>query len=313
MKILFKITLKGLALISCFILFCHISLAQSSELMLVPDKKHIYTDGINEGKFHTFEHLFKDTPEQAKSFSTFNTNRKIQSWVNVISGAIVVGGLIDGLRDRSQGSSVVFSRLGVQLRNAALLGVTGNAIAGASKRRAKQSLLLGQDDIFQPENLIIQRDTVIAQSFSQISKHRFSTNEVTRRLHKFGYLFADNPDLKSEFDLFNDYRKKQVRGNITAAGLVIGGYAISFGLIADLDNRAIQSRDYVALLTLIGTSGAGVIVALANNLGRGPKKARHRAALLSQIDPSMVFEQPKESHINLAITQNGLGLVYQFK
>ncbi len=287
-------------------------LAQTSELMLLPDSKHIYTDGVDQGKLHKFEHLFKYTPEQAKTFSKFNSNRKIQSWVNYISGAIVTAGLIDGLRDRSQGSFVVFGRLGTQFRNALVVGVTGNVIAGSAKRRAKRSLLFGQENLFQSEYLIIQRDTLLAQSFSQISKHRFRTNEVTRRLHKFGYLFEEHTELKHEFDLFNDYRQKQVRGNITSAVLVFGGL-LTGSLLVDTDNSSLQSRDLAAVFIVIGTSVSGAIVALASNIGRGTKKARHRAALLSLIDPSMVYEQPKESHINLAITQNGLGLVYQFK
>ncbi len=288
-----------------------ISFTQSSILQLVPDTKHDYTDGITQDKLHKFGHLFRTDPDQAKSFTKFNRNRKIQRWVNYISGTIVGVGLVDGFRDIEQGGRVFTSRFGVQLRNAFLVSGIGNVIAGSYKKKAKQQLLMTEfyhpnlDDL---EYVIV--DPTISVGLSQISKNKFVADGQTGRLHDFGHLFKNHEQLKEDYDLFNSHREKQVAGNtiaVSIAGIGILGGALLLGS-GDDD----ISTDILGALTIIGGLGIGGLTALIVNAKHGSEKAGHRSRLLAQIDPSMVHLKPKATSLNIAFTQNGLGLVYQF-
>jgi hypothetical protein len=282
----------------------------ASTLQLVPGTKNIYTDGTTQGKFHKFEHVFLAEWDQAETFYKFNRNRKTQRWVNYISSAIVVGGLIDGLRDADQGNDVFFNRLGTQVRNAILVGGIGNLFTGINKKRAKENLLSSEiyySTLEDPDYIIV--DTLISNKLTQVSTNKFMVNGQTTRLHKLDYLFRNNLTLKESFDLFEHYRAKQVKTNTTA--ITIGAVGIAGGIVA-----AGSSGDrYAALFgaLVFGTGiGAGGLIAIINSADNGSQKKLHRSRLLSQIDPSMVFSPPIKPSLNLALTQNGVGMVYQF-
>ena len=69
-------------------------------------------------------------------------------------------------------------------------------------------------------------------------------------------------------------------------------------------------------LAIIALGGVGILIGgatfLITNLTSGIKKAEYRNLLLSKIDYSTSYQQARKAHLDLGLTQNGIGLIYSF-
>ena len=289
---------RGILIVSSLIVLSVVAEAQITGLQLVPDSRHIYTDGTTQDKLHKFGYLFKADPNQSHSFTKFNEIRIAQKCINYVSGAFVVGGIINRLRNPDAGLSYINVPI--------IAGGLGNLIFGNAKRRAKEELLYW--DVYNPLGLDnVEYGTVDRyklKGFSQVSKHKFLYNSQKGALHDFWFLFEFNQEVQETFDLFDFYRKKQLGWN-AIAGSIFGAGVVT-GFFIDFSNPVIS-----AIYGIYGI-GSGVLIGLINNLSVGIKKARYKDRLLTLIDTSVAHHSPKASSLNVAFTQNGVGLVYQF-
>lgn len=294
------------------LLFCATAHTQYSEAPITEIEKNIYTDGTTEGKLHKFGHLFQSDPEQIEAYTKFNQNRKAQRWVNYISSAIVTGGLIDGLRDGGAGTDLILRRLKTPLTYAIVIGGLGNWITGRKKSSDKKSILSHyalSDTLTVHTDKNIERIKV-SKNFIQLSNRRFQSDSIIGPLHKYEYMFSDEPQLSHEFNQYNSYRKKQITSNVIGLTIVtasiVGGFAI-----ANSGNGSTPDKIGGANVIVVG-GGVGLFYILFSNLSNGSKKSKHKAALLSMIDVQQLGLTKPSQDIDLAITQDGLGLVYRF-
>ena len=277
-----------------------ITQAQTTTLQLVPESKHTYTDGVTQAKLHKFESFFSHDLDKAELFSQFNSNRKTQRWINHIAGIPLGLSLIGSTTDRDA----------ITVTNGVLVAIVGlgNAITASAKKRAKKKLLFTKR---LPDNLeeleYVNINSPLSVELSQLSKNIFIADGQARSLHKFEYLFKDNVELKESFDLFNSYRKKQKNVNIITASITVTTIALVV--------PRFEGEDFAVLGVLLYAGGfvsTGGLIVWLNDTINGTKKRQFRSRLLSQIDPSMVFKPQRKATLNLASTQNGVGLVYQF-
>ncbi len=179
-----------------------------------------------------------------------------------------------------------------------------------SKKKAKQQLLM--PDLFNPdlENLVhVITDTLIPVKLKQLSKFKFQAGDHIGPLHDFGYLFENNPQSKEDFGNYIKIRKKQANSRIVASSLI--GIGIVGVVVIAQTNLGDGGPGSFGTLSL-GALGLGGFIGLHNGIVNGSQKEKYRARLLLHIDPTMVHHTLKAPSLNLAFTQNGVGLVYQF-
>ena len=154
----------------------------------------------------------------------------------------------------------------------------------------------------------LNHDSLPIVSLIQISEGEFKADGHIGPLHHFGSLFGHDPELRETFNRFNKSRIKQRRGNI--AGSVIAGSGIVVG-VALIASGGFGGT-YWGIAIGLGGIGVGGTILLLNNGIDGSKKAHYKAELLSHTTEPLVHVQDKIPTLNLAFTENGIGLVYQF-
>ena len=152
-------------------------------------------------------------------------------------------------------------------------------------------------------------DTLIPIKLKQLSKFKFQAGDHIGPLHDFGYLFENNPQSKEDFGNYIKIRKKQANSRIVASSLIgIGIVGIVVIAQTTLGDGGPGSFGTLSL----GALGLGGFIGLHNGIVNGSQKEKYRNRLLSFTDPSLGYQPSQESSLNVAFTQNGLGLVYQF-
>ena len=152
-------------------------------------------------------------------------------------------------------------------------------------------------------------DTLKPVKLKQLSEFKFQSDDHIGPLHEFGYLFENNPQSKEDFGNYIKIRKKQANSRIVASSLI--GLGIVGVVVIAQPNPGDGGPGSFGTLSL-GAIGLGGFIGLHNGIVNGSQKEKYRNRLLSFTDPSLGYQPSQESSLNVAFTQNGLGLVYQF-
>ena len=157
----------------------------------------------------------------------------------------------------------------------------------------------------------LNHDSLPIVSLIQISEGEFKPDGHTGPLHEFGYLFESDPELRETFNKFNDLRLKQRRINNIAKPIIGIGTILTLGALVGL-LITINDGFPNEFFYIIGITVSGGLLSILNKEITGSNKNRYRSKLLSHTQASFIDIRVKKISLNLALTQNGVGLVYQF-
>lgn len=154
--------------------------------------------------------------------------------------------------------------------------------------------------------ILVSLSKLNAQSldgFKRISKHYFTLNDTEGKLHEFRDEFKSNLVLFKDFKRFNACRKTQrffnYFGGSLAGGIVVLGLVTYPGFIS---------------VFFIAGVAAGAPFVLIGNLTGGLRKVHLKNKLLKKMNLSEYGSQYDfdDNQLELKVTNNGIGLVYNF-
>ena len=160
----------------------------------------------------------------------------------------------------------------------------------------------------------VEPDYVIVDSYSvgdfrQLSKHQFQYNTHIGPLHSFKYVFEDHDELKPLFSGFNKSRRNEITGNVVSASLFISS-GVVYGFILRNNDLGFTGGFIVGSVVIglpLGLVSSIIVLASSNR-----NKNLYRSNLLTRIDPGFVYTELPGRTLELALTQHGIGLVYNF-